>query len=78
MLNIHKVKVYLKNTNSVTYPVVRKSLMPVLKKIEYIYNEKSSNYVLDCQHLTNDRMKKEQAEIINVIKKMYNNLNNVR
>lgn len=75
---MHKVKIYLKNTNSVTYPVVRKSLMPVLKKIEYIYNEKSANYVLDCQHLTNDRMKKEQAEIINVIKKMYNNLNNVR
>jgi hypothetical protein len=78
MLNIHKVKIYLKNTNAVTYPVVRKNLMSVLKKIEYIYNEKSADYVIDCQHLTNDRMKKEQCEIINVIEKMYKQLNNIR
>jgi len=70
-----KVKIYLSNTNAITYPVVRKGLMPMLKKLEYVYNVKGNDIVLDCQHLTKDNFHFKKAELFEQIESRYKQLN---
>ena len=73
-----KVKIYLSNTNAVTYPVVRGGLMPMLKKLEYVYNPKSNDMIIDCQHLTKDNFHLKKAELFEQIESRYKQINNVR
>lgn len=73
-----KVKVYLKNTNSVTYPVVRAALMSMLTKIEYTYNPKANDLTIDCQHLTKERMCLAKMEILKEIDEKHKQINKLR
>lgn len=73
-----KVRLYLINTNSVTYPVVRRALTPMLSKIEYTYNPKANDITIDCQYLTKDRMCLAKMDIFKDIESKYKQLNNLR
>ena len=73
-----KVKVYLSNTNAVTYPVVRRALMPILNQIEYVYNVKGNDMTIDCQHLTKEKMCLAKMDIFRDIESKYKQINNIR
>ena len=70
-----KVKVYLKNTNAITYPVVRKALMPMLSKIEYVYLVKGNDLEIDCQHLTLEKMCFAKLELFKEIEEKHKQIN---
>jgi len=72
-----KVKVYLSNTNAVTYPVVMAALYPLLSKIEYVYNVKGNDMTIDCQHLT-DKICLAKMDIFRDIESKYKQINNIR
>ena len=70
-----KVRVYLSNTNAVTYPAVRKALMPILKQIEYVYNPKGNDMIIDCQHLTSENLCLAKMELIRDINEKFKQIN---
>ena len=73
-----KVKIYLSNTTAITYPIVRAALMPLLSKIEYVYNPKANDMVIDCQYLTSEKMCLAKMELFKDIETKYKQINNLR
>jgi hypothetical protein len=73
-----KVKVYLSNTNAVTYPVVRKGLIEVLSKIEYTNNFRAADHTIDCTYLTKEKMCLAKNELLKEINDKHKRLNILR
>ena len=73
-----RVRVYLKNSNSQSYTVVRKALYPLIQKIEYTNNVKGNDYAIDCTYLNKDTIGLHIKEILTNIEEKYKLINKTR
>lgn len=76
-----KVRVYLKNTNSLSYPIVSEGLSgkKISGQIQFTHSEKSCDVEIDCEHLIEkEQFEKNKHIIFGQIWDVYNKLNTPR